>query len=199
MLRIQYITHFLHSSVGALRLLYTAALLGVVITAGCEGPLGPVNPSLTHITVVYLPFVESVEAPASVKVGETTTLTLSLSAEASPALLSDGGFELRTSLAETIFPDPTLPDLPASGFVWYLYIGKSSDLLGEARTSPPGSKLDIPVKASEAGTIVLYIAGAPSRALGGSATEFAFNQGDPVFRPYPTAFDFRMVTIEVTE
>jgi hypothetical protein len=196
---IQNTKYGLHCQVGSLIALLATALASVVIAAGCEGPWGPAPPSTGSLQTVYLPYVESVDIPDTVKAGEQFSYALHISTALGPALDSEKNVAVKTGVYSLAEARPK-QGIVHTGAILHPYAYRFSLPSSVPDYPPPGTSITVPAVYSSAGLHYIYIASVKSREIGGTqATMWIGIEGAHVNDLDPALFEYREYAIEVTE
>jgi len=126
------------------------------IVAGCIGCKAEIVAPAGKPVVYYLPYIESIQGPDSIKVGELANVIITTSSELRPGLFSEP--ELKWSSNAT--GDAVTTTLLVYIIDWHLDAPS-------APASPPGHILTLPMMYSSPGQYVLRFAGVASRDEGG--------------------------------
>lgn len=161
-------------------------MLAAIAVSGCD-PSGFVpGPQPIHGNV-YAPYLESVDAPASIHAGDSVSIVLHFSAQATPGLLTDPLIKWDSSSATN----------GLTTFDYFYYLVSSAERHEPAPDSPPGSTVRQDWTFTQPGTYTYRFWSAASSNQGGTGYpgDITYGMGIPT-EPGPTT-KLTQVVIEV--
>lgn len=164
----------------------TMAAIAVACLTGCE-PAGPSFGPQPKLTDFYVPFIESIDAPVSLGVGEHSQLVLHVSTARQPELLADADLVWRVATSGVPGENQLMPYL----------IGREA-AGGVDAPGSPGAAMNVPIFAAAPGILRFEFAGTDKPADGGRNQQINLIENAITCPPPGTAgFAFTLVEIEV--